>query len=534
MYHQQQTNIILYGAVTVLLAAIFACSTAATPTPVPEQTPTDSPASRPTQSSTAGPTPTPTSDVISTLQDVRRATVQIEAQGSFVDSQLGERLNVIGRGSGVIIDGSGIAVTNNHVVTGAAILRVWVGGEGQPRNARIVGVSECSDLAVIDIEGTGYPYLEWFDGQIYSGLDVFAAGFPLGDPQFTLTRGIVSKARTRGETNWASVDAVIEHDATINPGNSGGPLVTTDGKVVGINYAGSRMTSQFFAISRDEALKVIDQLRTGQDVNSIGVNGTAVLSQEGALSGIWVASVASGSPASNAGIRGGDVITKLEGLVLATDGTKADYCDVLRTHLPGDVLSIEVLRFDTGEMLEGKLNDYRLKPIASPETASTTEPSFPYTRVNDDTGLLTIEIPEEWGDVDGRPFEENGKVIGPAVAASTNLSEFFGGFGTPGVLFIASRVWAQTLDERGLLDQFSFEDGCTRKERAYSYDDGLYTGTLDIYGDCQDGHVYFVLAATPGDLSFIILLLAGIESEADQGTIDRIVASFKVLGDPPR
>ena len=258
------------------------------------------------------------------------------------------------------------------------------------------------------------------------------------------------------------------------------------------------------------------------------------------MSGIWVASVASGSPASNVGIRGGDVITRLEGLVLATDGTKADYCDVLRTHLPGDVLSIGVLRFDTGEMLEGKLNDYQLKPIANPTPApepvlaSITEPSFPYTTVNDDTGLLTIEIPESWGDVAGRPFEENGEVIGPAVAASTNLAEFFGGFGTPGVLFIASRVWAQTRDERGLLDQFSFKEGCTRKERSYTYDDGLYAGTLDIYGDCQDGHGYLVLAATPSDLSFIILLLVGIESKADQSTIDRIVASFKVLGDLPR
>jgi len=534
--------------IVLLLAAVFACGKATTPTPVPEPTraptlmatPITLAAPTPTQTAAAVPTLTPTPDIISSLQDVRRATVQIEAQGSFVDSQLGEQLNVIGRGSGVIIDESGMAVTNNHVVTGAAILRVWVGGESQPRNARIVGVSECSDLAVIDIDGAGYPYLEWFDGQIYSGLDVFAAGFPLGDPEFTLTRGIVSKSRTSGETNWASVDAVIEHDATINPGNSGGPLVTKDGKVVGINYAGSRGTSQFFAISRDEALKVIDQLRTGQDINSIGVNGTAVLSGDGTLSGVWVASVKSGSPASNVGIRGGDIIIRLEGLVLSTDGTMADYCDILRTHLPGDVLSIEVLRFDTGEVLEGKLNDYRLKTIADPTPTSEPVPgpgtarNFPYIRVNDDTGLLAVEIPEGWSDVDGRPFEENGEVIGPAVAASTNLAEFSGGFGTAGVLFIASRVWAQTLDERGLLDKFSFKANCSRKERSYTYDDGLYTGTLDIYSDCQDGHGYFVLAATPSDLSFLILLLVGIESEADQSTIGRIVDSFKVLGDLPR
>ena len=78
-------------------------------------------------------------------------------------------------------------------------------------------------------------------------------------------------------------------------------------------------------------------------------------------------------------------------------------------------------------------------------------------RVNDDTDLLAVEIPEEWSDGDRRPFEENVEVIGPAVAASTNLAEYFGGLGTPGVLFVASRVWAQTLDEGGFLDQFNFK-----------------------------------------------------------------------------
>ncbi len=136
------------------------------------------------------------------------------------------------------------------------------------------------------------------------------------------------------------MDSVIEHDATINPGNSGGPLVTLDGKVVGINYAGRNDTSQFFAISRDEALEVINQLRAGQDVDSIGVNGTAVRNEEEGISGIWVASVKSGSPASIVGLKGGDIITKLEGIVLATDGTLADYCDILRTHRSDDVLSV--------------------------------------------------------------------------------------------------------------------------------------------------------------------------------------------------
>ena len=115
-------------------------------------------------------------------------------------------------------------MTNNHVVTGAALLQVYVGGEtDRVYSARVLGVSECSDLAVIYIEGDGFPFLQWYEDEIDVGLDVYAAGFPLGDPEYTLTKGIISKARTSGETDWASVDAVVEHDATINPGNSGGP-----------------------------------------------------------------------------------------------------------------------------------------------------------------------------------------------------------------------------------------------------------------------------------------------------------------------
>ena len=129
MHQQLHTNIVRYMAVALLLATIIACGAATTPTPVATQAPSGLSATSTTPTSPAEPASTPTSDVVSSLQDVRRATIQIEAQGSFVDSQLGARLNVIGRGSGVIIDESGIAVTNNHVVTGAAILQVWVEGE---------------------------------------------------------------------------------------------------------------------------------------------------------------------------------------------------------------------------------------------------------------------------------------------------------------------------------------------------------------------------------------------------------------------
>ena len=136
-----------------------------------------------------------------------------------------EEVTGAGSGSGFIIDPEGIAVTNNHVVTGAAALEVFVDGSDAPVNA-VLGVSECADLAVIDLDGGDYPFLDWYDGEIEPGLEVRAAGFPLGDPEYTLTQGIVSKADADGESSWASVDSVIEHDASIQPGNSGGRCST--------------------------------------------------------------------------------------------------------------------------------------------------------------------------------------------------------------------------------------------------------------------------------------------------------------------
>ncbi len=316
-----------------VLVVSLACSFSGSPTPT--QAP-DIPA-QPTKAavqgeSTQAPAPQ-SSGAVSTLEDVQSAVIQIEAEGTFVDPQVGLVVNGAGRGSGFIIDPSGIAVTNNHVVTGSALLKVWVGGQSKTYNAKVLGASECSDLAVIKISGSDFPYLDWYNGSPKVGLDVYAAGFPLGEPEFTLTRGVVSKASANGKTSWASVENVLMHDATINPGNSGGPLVNADGQVVGINYA-SNSANQYFAIARAEAQSVLDDLRSGKDVTSIGVNGQAVQSDDGSISGIWVSSVKSGSPADKAGVKPGDIITQMEGLVLGTDGTMADYCDILRSTIP--------------------------------------------------------------------------------------------------------------------------------------------------------------------------------------------------------
>ncbi|MBC7235802.1 MAG: serine protease [Chloroflexi bacterium] len=489
-------------------------------------------------------TPASRPGAVSSLSEVKSAVVQIEAQGSFVHPQLGQLLNVAGRGSGFIIDPSGIAITNNHVAAGAAFLKVWVGGASEARNAKVLGVSECSDLAVIDIDGEGYPYLEWYQGPIPVGLEVYAAGFPLGDPEFTLLQGIVSKERAMGETDWASIDHSLEHTAPTNPGNSGGPLVTKEGKVVGISYANRADTNQHFAISRDEALPIIEQLRQGNDVNSIGVNGQAVNNGQG-LSGIWVASVVSGSAADRAGVKAGDIILRMEGLILAIDGSMADYCDILRSHEPGDTLSIEVLRFATQEILEGQLNgreltvktafERQVEEAAQGEEGRQGAPRYSgYRTVTDDTGALTVDIPNEWTDVGGGSWKIEGKVVGVGIAAARDIERFRQSWAEPGMLLGASAILAQEFDEAGILDQIDYSDECESRQRFTDYDDGLYTGQYDVYKGCGEANsTLIVLAAMPEERDFIIVLTVGLVSEADEEALKRIIDTFEVIGELP-
>ncbi len=356
-------------AILVSIVSI-ACnfSTAATPSPEP---PTQAPAAAPTNTSlpptdapTQAPTAVPTeeskSGAVSTLSDAKQAIIQIEAQGTFIDPEVGLVLNSAGRGSGFIIDPSGLAVTNNHVVTGAALIKVRIAGEDEVRNARLVAVSECSDLAVIDIDGDGFAYLDWNSDPIDVGQEIYVAGFPLGDPEYTLTKGVISKARADGETSWASVDSAIEYDANALPGNSGGPVLDPNAGVVGIHYAGNRTTRQSFGISRDIARDVIEELKTGNNLESLGVNGQAVANEDGSVTGIWVSSVQSGSPADQSGVQAGDILYQMENLILATDGTMSDYCDILRSHDPSDTLSLTIIRWATGELLEGQINGREL------------------------------------------------------------------------------------------------------------------------------------------------------------------------------
>ncbi len=520
--------------------ALSSCGPAAPkPTETPQATQTALPEPTKTALPSATPTPEPPKNLVNSLEDVKKATIQIQAEGTFIDPQVGMVVNGAGRGSGFIIDPSGIAITNNHVVTGAALLKVWVGGDqSKTYSATVLGASECSDLAVIKLKGSDFPYLEWHSGVPKVGLDVYAAGYPLGDPEFTLTRGVVSKEKASGNTYWASIENVIEHDARINAGNSGGPLVDKDGKVVGINYS-SNNANQYFAIARAEADDVINTLKEGSDVTSIGVNGQVVTSEDGTISGVWVSSVKSGSPADKSGVKAGDIITQMEGLVLGTDGTMADYCQILRSHKASDTLSLNILRWDTQEFLEGQLNGRALSVTGTFDTGGTQDgdqqPATSGTAtVTDDSNIIEMEVPTGW-EYDGSAWEDTWTVNGvehdftaATLSASPDMYSYNHGWDTPGIFVAISADWGKIGGYANLLEGVAgFYTDC-QPTKAESYKDDTYEGQMMIYTSCganQAGVVVMAVRLVAAPQAYLVLIEMKFTDQADLDELDPVLTS---------
>ncbi len=474
-----------------------------------------------------GATTGPTDSGAVGFDEAESATVKIEALGSFVDPNEGA-LEGGWWGSGLIVDESGLAVTNNHVVVGAASLNVDV--DGEQVNAKILGSSECLDLAVIDLEGDGYPFFDWYDGEIKAALDVWALGYPaVGDTSFAVTRGIVSKPDTASDTQWASVEHAIEHDARIRGGNSGGPLIDENGRVVGVNYAGDDQNDLNLAISRDEVLSVFNQLAKGRDVLSLGVNGVAVVGDSGA-SGIFVSGVASGSPADKAGVVPGDIITRMEGVTLATDGTMADYCNILRTQGTDATLAVEVYRPSDGGTYAGQFNGRPLEVAYLPDAGGTTAPSDAgdLTTVTDDSGKVSVQVPSSWSDVNGTQYTDDAGNVVYDVSASPDVQAFYSGWDTSGVSVSASQQALANQTVNGILDREGAPPqsaGCSNDGRQ-PYSDALYTGSYDYWYNCGGtGSTYIVIAATADDGSHMIWVRLQL-APGDEWAIEPVVGSF--------
>jgi serine protease Do len=231
-------------------------------------------------------------------------------------------------GSGVIVDKKGFILTNNHVVEQATKIQVQLNGDPTKYTAKVVGVDEETDLAVVKIDAgkdLTTAKLGNSDG-VQVGDWVLAIGSPFG-LQATVTAGIISAKDRSGIGLGRQFQRFIQTDAAINPGNSGGPLVDLAGEVIGINTAiitGSRgYEGVGFALPSTTAINVYNQIVAKGRVTrgsigvgfqeDLGTNGITLKSL-GAPYGVVIENIEPGSPAEKAGLKGGDVITSVNGL----------------------------------------------------------------------------------------------------------------------------------------------------------------------------------------------------------------------------
>ncbi len=242
-------------------------------------------------------------------------------------------------GSGVILSKDGLILTNAHVASPRAVELSVTLASLERVSARLVGWDHWTDLAVLQIDlaevkrrGLKFSHAEFGNSDdLYVGETVYAVGTPFGLTR-TATRGIISNNRRYFEDNHGvngyetgSFNTWLQTDAAINPGNSGGPLVTEDGKVIGISSRGYLGANNLgFAIPASTARRVMNGLtRDGSITRSyLGLKPRALQDLENFYSlalnnGVLVDSVDRGSPADRAGLRGGDIL-------LAIDGVKVD------------------------------------------------------------------------------------------------------------------------------------------------------------------------------------------------------------------
>jgi serine protease Do len=260
-------------------------------------------------------------------------------------------------GSGVFISDKGYILTNNHVIDGVTEVTIVL-SDGVQEKATIVGSDMYSDIAVLKTDGKVPAVASLGNSDVLNpGGTVIAIGSPLGDFKNTVTVGVVSATGRSIDTgNGYTIDGLIQTDAAINQGNSGGPLVNLAGEVVAINTlivrssgSGTVAEGLGFAIPVNTAAAVADQIIQNGYISRpyMGVNFQPITADIASAYnlpvqwGAYVTSVAANSPASQAGLQSGDIITSIGGTAL--DETHS-FINALFTYKPGDQITVEFNR----------------------------------------------------------------------------------------------------------------------------------------------------------------------------------------------
>ena len=292
------------------------------------------------------------------------------------DSFLGPRV-AEGAGSGVIVSSDGYILTNKHVVEGASTVTVVMANGSIYSDVKVIASDPLNDLAFLKVPKVdNLPVAEIGDSAtLRVGQQVIAIGNSLGQYQNTVTSGIISgKERPISAAKGNSVESLtdlLQTDAAINPGNSGGPLLNTSGQVIGINTAIAEDAEGIgFAIPINAAKGILKQvLATGSAKRAyLGVNYVplnAAIAKQYNLSvaqGAFVKtmpgsnSIANGSPADKAGLKDGDVITKIDDSIVGPNGGVSS---LIAAYAPDEKINLEIKRGDRTLNLSVRLTSYQ-------------------------------------------------------------------------------------------------------------------------------------------------------------------------------
>ena len=313
-----------------------------------------------------------------TMPEVYAANVN-----SVVSINVSTKTNVFGRttesaasGSGFFITKDGYILTNYHVIEGASTVKVTA-YDGTTYDAAVIGGDEDYDIAVIKVEGTNFqPVVIGKSGSVQIGETVAAVGNPLGELTFSMSQGIVSCVNRAINVDGKPFN-MIQVDCSINPGNSGGPLFNSYGEVIGIvsakysSYSNTTVEGIGFAIPINDVVSLVKDIMTNGYVTNKAYMGitpqtmTAQMAQQyryDVTEGVFVCSVDPDSAAAKAGLKLGDVITKMDD----TDITSyEDLVAAKKSYSAGDTVTLTVYR-------EGKTIEVELTFDAAPETTETS------------------------------------------------------------------------------------------------------------------------------------------------------------------
>lgn len=260
-------------------------------------------------------------------------------------------------GTGFIVDSNGIIITNQHVVSDSSTNYIVITNEGKEYSVVEIVRDDSNDIAVLKIDAKDLKAIELGDSEnLLVGQTVIAIGTPLGEYAGSVTTGVISGLNRSVKTSsgWfgstsKTYENVIQTDAAVNPGNSGGPLISTEGKVVGVNFATSSGADNIsFALPINVVKQRLDEYRTyGKFIKPyIGISYQMISSYQAlyyrdVVAGALVVNTDPTGPAAKAGIVRGDIITKING-----EEVENSFASLIQTFKVGEEIELEVWNSD--------------------------------------------------------------------------------------------------------------------------------------------------------------------------------------------